>query len=573
MDIRLDRKEVGTALIFGLVFVLLGAGLFFLTWQNLRQQQEQVREHMALSAQSIGRGVEANLYRGAMRGMGSRRWGDDQGFIPAAEDLLKELIQDGDVVFLGLYGPAGEELYTSREILPKDFAPGPEMLERASREVWSTELVLDGQQVFIQGFPSRRMGHMRGRMMIPEDDEEGGYGSLFIALDMSGHLEAYSGYKRTITVQAAFTFSAVFIIGLLAWGYVRRKEQEKQFVRLSSFHSRLLDNMPDGLISVNSRMEVTAANPAAQELLGLDKSMVGSRLSQVLPLEIDLEQKSGWDELEIGDRTLEVLILPIREEEDFLVLLRDRTRMRQLESSLEHSRRLAAVGRFAAGLAHEIRNPLSSLKGFAQYFQRKFSRDDPASEYARTMVSEADRLNRVINDLMYLARPRSLQPEEVNLTELFQEVRALLEMDLGFRDVQLLLEPGEVALKADRDLLKQAVLNLVLNSLQASSPGGEISLAASREKGRVRIDVLDKGCGMDASTREKALEPFFSAREKGSGLGLAIVHRIIRDHSGDIEIDSVEGQGTRVVLWLPDGREKSDAKGFVKPDMEREGDS
>ena len=551
MDIRLDRKEVSTALVFGLIFVLLGAGLFFLTWQNLRQQQEQVREHMALSAQSIGRGIEANLYRGAMRGMGGRRWADEQDFIPAAEDLLKELMQDGDVVFLGLYGPEGEEFYASRDILPVDFRPGPEMLEKASREVWNAELVLDGQQVFVQGFPSRRMGHMRGRM-LQENDPGNGYGSLFIALDMSGHLEAYSGYKRTISVQAVFTFTALFIIGLLAWGYVRKKEQGRQFVRLSSFHSRLLDNMPDGLISVNSRMEITASNPAAQELLGLNSNIVGSSLSEVLPLEIDLEQRSGWHELEMGNRSIEVLILPIGEEEDFLVLLRDRTRMRELESSLEHSRRLAAVGRFAAGLAHEIRNPLSSLKGFAQYFQQKFSGEEPASEYARTMVSEADRLNRVINDLMYLARPRSLQRVELNLADLFQEVRTLLEMDLRSGSVQLILEPGEVEVKADRDLIKQAVLNLVLNSLQASRQGGEISLRATREKDRVRIEVQDRGCGMDAATREKALEPFFSAREKGSGLGLAIVHRIVQDHGGEIEIDSMEGKGTRVALLLPD---------------------
>lgn len=555
MDIRLDRKEVSTALVFGLVFVLLGVGVFLLTWQNLRQQQEQVREHMALSAQSIGRGIEANLYRGAMRGMGGRRWADEQGFIPAAEDLLKELMQDGDVVFWGLYGPDGDEFYSSRDIMPLEFEPSPEMLDKASRQVWNAELVLDGQQVFVQGFPSRRMGHMRGRMIM-EDDPGNSIGSLFIAMDMSGHLEAYSAYKRTITAQAAFTLSAVFIIGLLAWAYVRKKEQGRQFVRLSSFHSRLLDNMPDGLLSVNRDLEITAANPAALALLGQDRNMLGKKLSELLPMDIDLNGMSGWDELEMGDKTLEVLTLPIREEEEFLVLLRDRTRMRELESSLEHSRRLAAVGRFAAGLAHEIRNPLSSLKGFAQYFQQKFSGDDPASDYARTMVSEADRLNRVINDLMYLARPRSLQPVQVNLTELFQEVRVLLEMDLRSRDVQLRLQPGDVIVMADRDLLKQAVLNLVLNSLQASMQGREISLVASREKGRVRIDVLDRGCGMDAATLEKALEPFFSAREKGSGLGLAIVHRIVQDHSGDMEIDSVKGEGTRVVLWLPEERDE-----------------
>ncbi|WP_291323381.1 ATP-binding protein [Desulfonatronospira sp.] len=510
---------------------------------------------MALSAQSIGRGIETNLYRGAMRGMGGRRWVDEQDFIPVAEDLLKEFIQDGDVLYVGMFGPDGQELFTSRNILPVDFVPGPEMLDKASRQVWNAEISLENQPVFFQGFPSRRMGHRLGRM-LPGEDAEAGSGTMFIALDMSGHLEAYSGYKRTIMVQAVFTLAAVFMMGLLAWAYLRKKDQGRRFVRLSSFHSRLLDNMPDGLLSVNRDLEITAANPAAQELLGQGRDMLGRKITGLLPLGIDLDGGSGWDQVELGSKTLEVLILPIREEKEFLLLLRDRTRMRELENSLEHTRRLAAVGRFAAGLAHEIRNPLSSLKGFAQYFQQKFSRDDPAFTYARTMVAEADRLNRVINDLMYLARPRSLEPVQVELTALFDEVGVLLEMDLASRGVRLKLEPTEIEVRADRDLLKQAVLNLVLNSLQASEQGKTIRLGAGMEDGRVRIDVVDQGCGMNAEIQEKAQEPFFSAREHGSGLGLSIVHRIVQDHQGDMTISSFPGEGTRVTLWFPGGTDK-----------------
>ncbi len=551
MDISLDRKELSTALIFGLVFFLLGIGVFFLTWQNLRQQQEQVRKHLELSAVSIGRGVEANLYRGTMRGMGSRRLADEQEFIPAAQDLLQELLREGEVVFLGLYGPEDRLIYSSSDISSLKFEPDQDMLEQARREKWSGELIVEDRNIFVQGFPSQRMAYRSGRAGHREQAGERP-GAIFIALDMSGHLEAYKGFKRTLIVQTAFTFSAVFIIGALVLGYLRKNEQGRRFVHLNTFHTRLLDNMPDGLLSLNRDFEIIAANPAAGKLLGQEDDVLGKKFSSYLPGQLKEVGEARWDQVQIGNKALEILLLPIREEKEYLVLLRDRTRMKKLESDLEHSRRLAAVGRFAAGLAHEIRNPLSSLKGFAQYFQQKLAGEEPAASYARTMVSEADRLNRVINDMLYLARPRELNLSSVNLDDLFNQVRQLLHMDLQSKKVRFRQDAGDLYLQADADLLKQALINLVLNSLQAIEAGrGEITLKASNLEKMVRIDVADNGCGMEENTLRQASEPFFSTRDSGSGLGLAIVQRIVRDHRGSMDISSEPGKGTRVSLYLP----------------------
>jgi len=551
VDINLDRKEVSTALISGIIFILLALGVFFLTWQNLRQQQEQVREHLALSAESIGRSIESNLYRGAMRGMGGMRWMNSLDFVPAAEDLLRELLQEGDVIFFALYGEGGEVIFSSRDIRPVEFHPDPEMLDMAVQEGWRGEIALEGERVFVYGFRARRVGHRMGRAE-PEAEAGSGRGVVFIALDMSGHLEAYTGYKRTIIVQAAFTLAAIFIIGSLVWGYLRKKEQGRQFTRLSSFHSRLLDNMPDGLLSVDQDLDITAANPAAKELLGQGSEILGKKLSSFLPLQVEPGPDAQWDQVELADKSLEVLYLPIKEEQELLVLLRDRTKMRELEGDLEHSRRLAAVGRFAAGLAHEIRNPLGSLKGFAQYFQQKFAGEEPAAKYARTMASEADRLNRVINDLLYLSRPRGLSPVHVDLNELFAQVGVLLHLDLQSMGARLHMDAQDVSVQADADLLKQALINLVLNSLQAvDRDRGEISLTARQQDSMVCIEVADNGQGMDIDARDKAMEPFFSTRDQGSGLGLAIVHRIVQDHKGKISIDSWPGQGTTVSLYLP----------------------
>lgn len=558
MDINLNRREISTALILGLIFLLLGIGVFLLTWQNLSLQQEHVREHLEQSAKSIGRGIEANLHRRGRHGMSPGPRTEEGEAATEAEELLQDLLQEGEVMFFGMYGPEGRLLVSSQDILPVDFQPSQRMLESAAEEGWSGERTLRGRQVLIHGFPSRTREEARRDPSPRREDSARPHGpsreagSIFIALDMSGHLEAYSGFQRTIIVQSGFTLAAIFIIGSLILGYLRRREQGQQFASLQNFHSTLLDNMPDGLISVNTNLEVTAANPAAERLLNSQGKLTGQDLGRYLRLSRVPRDNSRWEEMEMGDRRLEVLFLPISEEQQHLVLLRDRTQMKKLEQDLEQSRRLAAIGRFAAGVAHEIRNPLSSLKGFAQYFQQKMQKDESASRYARTMVEEADRLNRIIGDLLYLARPRALNPEQVDLEGLFSQIRQVLRSDLENKQVDLKTESGDLWIVADADLLKQALINLVLNSLQAvSSREGEITLKAGETEGGIQIEVLDNGHGMDEATLDQALEPFFSTREKGSGLGMAIVHRIVQDHGGKLDIGSQPDRGTRVSIFLP----------------------
>jgi signal transduction histidine kinase len=238
-------------------------------------------------------------------------------------------------------------------------------------------------------------------------------------------------------------------------------------------------------------------------------------------------------------------------------LIRDRTEVQALERELAQAEKLAAVGRLAAGLAHEIRNPLSALRGFAQYFQERFRGKGEEENYAQIMVSEADRLNRVVTDLLYLAKPRPLTRRNVDVASLITETTRLLELDIEKKGAQVHDEIEADELHVDPDQLKQALLNLLLNSLEAvPEKTGEITLFSRRYNGTVRVGVADNGRGMSQEEKEGAMEPFFTGRADGTGLGLSVVHKIMRDHGGRVEIESEKGKGATVTLVFPEQPER-----------------
>ncbi len=556
MDIAVNRKSAGTLIFLVLGLVVLGAGLVLLTWQNLKQQEMHVREQLEITARAIARSVKANLYRGLFRSMGPGRWNQDSEAVQLVSDVLKDLVQGSDVVFVDIYSARGRIFISREEHEAEPFVPTQEMMDSAMQGSWTGRTEYLGQEVFVVGLPVRPpvMRSMMGRRYAREMHHADEPGQVFIALDMTSHMDVYTGFRRTIILQAVFVLAAVLVIWFLMLAVIRKRDEQKKYAQLKTFHSTLLDNMPDGLLSVDSRGIVTAANPAASAILSREASLVGQNLQEIMPAGFDVQQEQAWMETILNDRNLEIMFLPMAKEKDALVLIRDRTRMKKLEKDLEHARDLATLGRFAAGLAHEIRNPLSSLRGFAQYFMHKFEENDPARAYAQTMVRESDRLNRVVSHLLYLARPRAVHPAEISLPALFQELEVLLGADLKENNCTLIMKPTAEKVRADSDLLKQALINLLLNSMEAlKTGGGKIILGSTQTADSVCISAADNGPGMDEDTRARAMEPFFSTRDKGTGLGLAIVHRIVRDHKGSMEIISEPGSGTEVRLCFPQG--------------------
>lgn len=237
---------------------------------------------------------------------------------------------------------------------------------------------------------------------------------------------------------------------------------------------------------------------------------------------------------------------------------------KQLQEAMARKEKLVALGHLAAGVAHEIRNPLSSIKGLARYFAERAPPDGEAHQLAQVMAKEADRLNRVVSELLELVRPAHLTYQSVDLNEVIRHSLRLVSQDAASRAIMLNFSPQPelCRIQADPDRLKQVLLNLYLNAIHAIEHDGVITVAASEcGNGRVKVSVADSGKGMTAEQLQAIFTPYFTTRADGTGLGLAVVQNIIEQHGGMIQVESIPGKGAAFIIFLPINGQQKDEQG------------
>lgn len=225
---------------------------------------------------------------------------------------------------------------------------------------------------------------------------------------------------------------------------------------------------------------------------------------------------------------------------------------RQLELEVTRNERLTALGHMAAGVAHEIRNPLSSIKGLATYLARKFPHDEKGVEVGNTLIGEVERLNRVVSELLEFARPAALELTPGQPLEVVQRALRLAEADIKSKGIKVAIASPErspvAAINAER--LTQALLNLFLNAVQAMEPEGTLSIGLAEKDGELQMVVGDTGPGLSEEDLESIFTPYFTTKSSGTGLGLAIVKQIIEGHQGRITVKSGRS-GSRFIIVLP----------------------
>ncbi|WP_027180340.1 two-component system sensor histidine kinase NtrB [Maridesulfovibrio bastinii] len=548
-----------------LALILLGSGSLYLTWQNLQKMQNTVFEHMLLSVRSIASGLDIQLVNGMRRlqrnGLPPEVARDR--FLPVARELFREIVAQGDLIYIGLYGPDNKPLIIAgKNEKSAVFQPPADFFEQINifGEASSPALI-DGKAVMLFGRLGQplllQLYNQRWRDRMPPPPRKENY--LIVGLNAEKHLAQFGQYRRAALIQTGYVFLAGFVLWLLAVAYFRRREQDTRLAKLEKFQANLLDNMPDGLLIASNTNTILAANGSAHDLLIQEEgeTLVGKEWSS-LGLKSGKDFKQGnirWEHVKVSNKNLEFQFFPYNEgpdEQKTMILVRDRTDIAELEDDLNEARRLASIGSLAAGVAHEIRNPLSSLRGFAQLFAEKLKNEKPFGEYATTMLEEADRLNRVVTDLLFLSRPRELHPEQIEINGLCESILTLIGFDLEHKGAKLETDIQADSVFADPDGIRQVLLNLLMNSLDAIPEGtGVITISSRNDKNGVWISVTDNGPGMPENIIKHALEPFFTDKPKGTGLGLSIVNTIIRGHRGRVRISSGSENGTVIDLFFP----------------------
>ena len=241
-----------------------------------------------------------------------------------------------------------------------------------------------------------------------------------------------------------------------------------------------------------------------------------------------------------------------RLEESYAKLRQQADQILEIEENLRRVDRLSALGELSAGMAHEIRNPLGSIRGTAEILQDGIPETDPRYEFTRILIKEVDRLNRVVQDFLNFARPPVVEQEAVDLEQCIDEVLLLVRPQLQKVRVELQRQRREMApIRGQPEQLRQIFLNLILNALQAMPEGGVLRIASRQQEQAILVEVGDSGQGIAAEHLEKIFNPFFTTRSEGTGLGLAITSRLMQGHGGRIEVASRPGAGTTFTLSFP----------------------
>ncbi len=339
----------------------------------------------------------------------------------------------------------------------------------------------------------------------------------------------------------------------------------------SAFADEVVAHLPVGLIATDRSGQITFFNAAAEKITGLSLAAVKDRQpGGFLPASLCGFQKklaSGTPitEQEVECRFAENRTVPvsvsaariINEVGDFVgevIMLRDLGEVRRLQEEVRRQEKLAALGGLAAGVAHEIRNPLSAIKGLATFFAGQFADGSEAREAAGVMIQEVDRLNRVITELLEFARPTDLKRRATDPAQLLGRSLKLIQPDATAKNIRTELNIGEGvgAASVDPDRLAQCLLNLYLNAIEAMPDGGVLAVHCAPEGSEeLVIAVSDTGRGIAPGSLGKIFDPYFTTKKTGTGLGLAIVHKIVEAHQGNIKAESTPGGGSTFTIRIP----------------------
>jgi two-component system sensor histidine kinase HydH len=601
---RLIKGEVSPWAILGGVGVVF-AVLAGLTFDNLNRQDRVGLDLLAQKGLALMRSVEA----GTRAGMMVRDWG-----LQRLQRLMSETVQQPDIDYILIVDLDGEiRLHSDAAHVGQSYAKDLDLAHLVSRPEAHSRIVKseDGHSVLevyklftpvstFGGHPEGRMGpngppmemgprrqseprrqgemgmmrmrHMHLRNLPSLFSETAPQTFIFVGLDMTPFEAA-----RRADIRGAIGMAMVMLVVgtagvLLLFLSQAYRTTRSSLKRERAFSHHMLEHLPVGVVAVGPEGGLLSVNPVARRLLGRSQTESNSDADLRLPDAVwQLLKMAACNhrpfaeevacEIDGQGLTLEVIVAPMGpsmdREEDLgqVLLIRDLTPIKNLQRAVARNQRLAAVGRLAGGVAHEIRNPLSSIKGFATYFKERSHANDEAFDMAAILIQEVERLDRVVGQLLDFSRPAKPARRAAVVRDFLEASLKRVATAAEDKSVRMDLSIGTGVAEAyfDPDLIHQVLLNLYLNALEAMPEGGRLTVTAglSNDKQRLMINVSDTGCGIPADGVSQIFDPYFTTKATGTGLGLAIVHNIVEAHGGEVLVESEPGEGTVIRLLLP----------------------
>jgi two-component system sensor histidine kinase HydH len=550
----------------------------FITVQNIHRQNQNNTRLLLEKGAALIRSFEA----GTRAGLGMSR-SEFQ-----LQRLLAETAQQPDILYLVVTDVDGMILahddlkhigkYHGKELDLKRISH----LQTVQWRIVSTPGGRKIFEVFSRFLPQERNLSMgRGRMMMHlwfqrgMDERIGVPPStpiIFVGLDMTSIDEAVRTDTRHAVIMAIILLLIGFagiILLFLAQSY---RATRMSLSRIKAFSDNLVEHMPIGLVATDDRQRITSLNHVAGTTLGLSaEAVMGENAADVLPEDLwqmlnDLDMEKEVVEKEIdcavgeeGLIPLEISATSLRDENGtflgYVILFKDLSEVRSLRKEIARSQRLASVGRLAAGVSHEIRNPLSSIKGFATYFKERYHDVPENQQISNLMIQEVDRLNRVVGQLHEFSRPIKISRKSIPIGAFLKNSLKLIERQASEAkiDIKTRFDPEIDTAFFDSDRINQVLLNLYLNAIESMGNEGTVTVTLEKnmKKDGIEIRVSDTGTGISENDLAHIFDPYFTTKASGTGLGLAIVHNIVEAHGGEIKVKSRLGQGTTAIILLP----------------------
>jgi two-component system sensor histidine kinase HydH len=536
-----------------------------MTFAHFQRQKEQAIELLVEKGATLIRSFEAGLR--SPLGMKTETFG--------LQKLLMEIAQQPDIDYIIVADNKGNIIADSdpAQVGDKyglDLDIGPLALSHDIR--WRQVANPQGAgtfEVYRGFFPQERFAEETKPAQNKSKNKKTDNMIIFAGLNMAAIEKADKEDTRNTIIIALILLligSSAIISLFLAQAYHLARTS---LSRITIFSEAVVKNMPIGLIALDDQGKIVTCNEKAQAVLEVACSdALGKQAMTLLPAPLkkilaELPESGGFLERDIQlifaegkEHTWEAIAAGLMDEgipAGRILLIRDVTAIRQMENEVTRSRHLNSIGSLAAGVAHEIRNPLSSIKGFAVYFKERLSGNKEDEQMADVMIQETERLNRVISQLIEFARPLELKKEKVQFVELVQHTVKLIAADAQKNKISV--EIDAVAdlpeVEVDPDKIKQVLLNIFLNSLAALKDGGKLIIALELKADNLTVIISDNGAGIKKLDLLRIYDPYFTSKPAGTGLGLAVVQKIMEAHGGKINVESTAGQGTKVFLFFP----------------------